>query len=561
MFVQEFYELFFSSGTGHSMMVLALVIGIGLLLGKIRFKGISFGSVWILLVGILAGALGIKASPLFLHFTKELGLVLFVFAIGLQVGPSFFHSFKGQGLRLNLLAMLLILLTVGCTLALFTLSDQDLPSLVGVMTGATSSTPGLGTAQQAFYEATEGTFLAEVEKPAMSAAIANAFAVAYPVGILMLTLVLIGFRYLFKVNLKKEGAFHKEEETVIEVIAEVVNPAIFGKTLNEVLGKFQGNYIPSTFCRGKQLLPVADNPLLEKGDLITLEVRESDRRMVQLLFGKEVEKKAAETLSEAAGALVSRRLTVTKPSITGKRLSDLDILGRYGVTVTRVSRSGVNLVARPDLYLQMGDVIKVVGEEKTIEEVAHLVGNSSVSLEKPNLVPIFIGIALGLILGTLPLKVPGMMHTMCLGLAGGPLIIAILLGHFGPKWKIATYTTSSANRMLREMGLTLLLGSIGLGAGASFTQTFDPAWIGYAAILCAVPAIITGLVARYALKMNFFQICGLLIGANTNSAVLPFVDEAFGSDRATVSFATVYPMALFLQVLVAELLVLLSFVL
>lgn len=559
MFKDAFHDLFFADGTGHSLMVLAFVIGIGLMLGKIDIKGIPLGAVWILLVGIAAGALGVKASPLFLHFAKEMGLVLFVFAFGLQVGPSFFHSFKGEGLKLNLMAALLIGLTLGGALLLYSITGEDLPNLAGVMTGASSSTPGLGTAQQALYEVTEGTFRAEIDHPEKGAGIANAFAVAYPIGIVVLMLVLYGFRYIFRVNLGNECKVTEDPNAVVEMLAQVANPAVEGLALSEAGKRFEVDFVPMTVNRAGKIIPAADDPALKEGDIVTLEAKKSDHASIIMLFGREAQK-ASQKEVQVSGNMVSRRLTVTKPGLTGKKLGDLDILGKYSVTITRVIRSGVSLVARPDLALQMGDVLKAVGEEKTMDEVAKLVGNSSVSLEKPNLVPIFIGLGLGIVLGTIPFKVPGMSHAMRLGLAGGPLIVSILLGHFGPKMKIATYATSSAKRMLREMGLALLMGSIGLSAGASFLHDFDPAWIWYAAFLAGVPAIIIGLVARYILKLNFFQICGLIIGANTNSTVLSFSEKAFGSDRAADSFATVYPLSLFLQVLIAQLVVLLYFV-
>ena len=553
-------DLFLSSGTGHSLMVLAFVIGLGLLLGKLKYKGISLGSIWILLTGLLCGALGIKADTLFLHFLKEFGLVIFVFAVGLQVGPGFFHSFKGNGLKLNFLSILLIFLSLGCTLVLYGISSEQLPALTGVMSGALTNTPGLGTAQQTYYDIAYGTFLAEVDKPAVSSSIAGAFAVAYPVGILSLVLLLLCLRRVFKTDLNAESDREDNGEMVREMTVQVENPAVFGKTLTEAIEKFNGHFVPSALTRDGQTLNPATNPVLQQGDRIILETQKKDKNMVRILFGQEVENRSGST-PVATGNLVNRNLTVTKSSMTGRKLSDLDILGKYGVTVTLVNRSGIRLVAQPDLFLQMGDSLKVIGEEKAIAKVADLVGNSSEGLDKPNLIPVFIGIGLGLILGYLPIRFPGMSNVFRLGLAGGPLIIAILLGHFGPKRKITTYTTTSANRMLREVGLSLMLGTIGLSAGSIFTQGFHAIWILFAALIVLVPALVTALVARYACKMSFLQICGLLTGATTNAPVLEFVKENYGSDRATVSYATVYPFALFLQVMVAQILIILSFVL
>ncbi len=553
------YDLFFSSGTGHSIMVLAFIIAIGLLLGKVSIKGISLGSVWILLVGILFGAAGVKADALFLHFIKEFGLVLFVFSIGLQAGPGFFTSFRGEGLKLNMMAILMVLLTVFCTLGVYACSREDLTTLVGIMTGSATSTPGLGTAQQTYYDVAHGTFLEEVNRPAVSSAIANAFAVAYPVGILVILLVVILLRRLFREDPGREGVEEPVEE-VVEMIGEVVNPAIVGRRLSEALAGFGEGFVPSSVLRGESVLSVAEDPVLQSGDRIVLDAKPSDEQKARLFFGRVHRSEAAECV-DRSGHLVSSRLIVTKPSMTGKKLSDLDILGKYGVSVARVDRSGIDLVASGDLHLQVGDVVKVRGDKEQIRKVADLLGNSMSSLEKPNLIPIFFGIGLGLIFGAIPLRFPGMSSVFRFGLAGGPFLIALLIGHFGPKMKVTTYTTASANKMIRAIGLSLLLATIGLGAGSSFCVNFDWLWLLYAVAIAVIPAVLTALVARYALKMNFSQICGLLTGTTTNVPVISYVESAYKSDRAMVSYATVFPFALFLQIMVAQLMILLSFVL
>ena len=557
------YDLFFSSGTGHSLMVLAFVIGIGLLLAKIKVKGVSFGSAWILAVGILFSALGVRTDSLFLHFLKEFGLILFVFSIGLQVGPAFFQSFRKDGLRFTLLALLLILIAIGCVFGIHAATGSDLPSLVGSMSGAVTNTPGLGTAQQTYYDTVHGTFLAEVHQPAVSSRIANAFAVAYPIGVIAILLVIVLLRLLLRVDVKAERIRMDDgvdtEKAVITRTFVVGNPAVAGLPLDQVSAKVGGEFAVSALERGKRQIPVVDNPVLEAGDRITIDLRARDEHRLCIVFGGEETKESASS-TLPTGSLVSERVVITNASLNGKRLGETEAVRRH-VTVVRIIRSGVSLVARDNLRIQMGDTLKVIGTKEDLARFAEYVGNSSTALETPNLIPIFIGIGLGIVFGAIPLKFPGLPHPARLGIAGGTLLIAILIGHFGPRWKITTYTTASANRMLREVGLALLLATVGLSAGGSFVESyriFGGNWILSALLIAFLPAFITGLVARLAFKMNFYEICGLLTGATTNSYALDFCRETYGSDHATVGFATVYPVALFLQVLAAQVLILLS---
>ena len=558
------HDLFFSSGTGHSLMVLSLVIGIGLLIGKLKIKGISLGTVCVLWTGILVSALGVKADSLFLHFIKELGLILFVFSIGLQVGPAFFSSLRKEGLKLNLLAALLIFLAFGIVLVLYATTENDLASLVGSLTGAFTNTPGLGTAQQTYYDTVYGTFLEEVSHPQVSAQITDAFAVAYPVGILVLTGVIALLRGLFRVDLKAEkDRIEREDGASRKIVTrtfEAVNPAIVGRKFSDIVRLFGSTFIATGLNRGAQTISPADDPVLEKGDLIVADLEQKDERDVCIIFGK-MTGAPEEEAAVLRGNVVNRLVVVTKHNLNGKHINELNVTDQFRVTVTRVVRSGVNLVARGDLRLQLGDTLKVIGTQEDIARFAEFVGNSSVSLEKPNLMPIFLGIALGLILGALPIRFPGMGVGARLGMAGGTLIAAILIGHFGPRWKITTYTTASANKMIREVGLALLLGTVGLGAGRSFPAAFSAdgwTWILYAALLVGVPALVTGILARKAFHLNFYQICGLLSGAGTATPVLDFTREAYGTDHVSVSYAAVYPLSMFLQVLIAQALVLVA---
>ncbi len=552
-------DFFLGSGTGHSLMVLMFVIGIGLLLGKIKIGRVALGPVWILFIGIAVSALGMKTDTLFLHFMKEFGLVLFVFSVGLQVGPGFFSSFRGRGWKLNLLSLVMVLLSVVCFFLISLHPDKDLPQLVGVLSGAVTSAPALGTAQQTYYDVVHESFLNEVKLPWVGSGMAGAFSVAYLVGMLCVLLVLFFFRKIFRKDLHQSG--RSGEDQIETVAATVVNPSIFGLSLEAATAPFPGDYVVTSLKRGDVRIPVSSAPILEKDDVVIVDVARKYLPNVELIFGH-VTRNSLKALP-VQGELVSRRVTVTKPSLTGRRLGSLDLLHGCGVTVSKVNRSGVSLIAREDLLLQVGDTLTVLGGEAEVKKAAALVGNSNAELEKPNLIPVFLGIALGLIVGAVPIKLPGMHHAIRLGLAGGCLVVSILLGHFGPRLRISTYTSGSASRMIRRLGLSLMLGAIGLGAGGDFPRLFaadGAGWILDAALIAVVPALATGLIARLAFKLNFSEICGLLAGASTNAEMLSaMVDRQDEDGTASESYATVYPVSMFLRVLAAVVIILVVF--
>lgn len=558
-------ELFFGQGTGHSIMLLAFVIAAGIFLGKFKFKGVSLGSTWILFVGILLSHFGFRADENLLHFLKEFGLILFVFSIGLQVGPGFFHSFKQGGLTLNMLAIALVLLGVITTYVIHLVTGENLVTLTGVMSGAVTNTPGLGAAQQTFYDATSsGSFLSEVGSSEISASLASGYAVAYPLGVLGVIMVLMLVKAIFKVDLKKEEAELDGEEAGIEsavrIAFQVKNPAIFGKTLVEIDKEITNKFVVSRIYRnGAVEVPVA-NTVINEGDKVLVVTSQSSADVVTMLFGQVIDM-PKEEWDKLDTTMTVRRLTVTKSSLTGKKLKDLRIRSTYGVSITRVSRSGVDLVANPNLTLQMGDGILVVGAQNAIDKVAKVVGNSETSLRHPHLIPIFFGIALGVLLGSIPFKFPGIPQAVKLGLAGGPLIIAILIGYFGPKLKITTYTTLSANMMLRELGISIFLAAVGLGAGENFVSSIVNGgywWILYGALITIIPTFLVAVIGRMVFKLNFYQICGLLSGSCTNPPVLAFAQNAYGTDYTSVSYATVYPLSMFMRVLVAQILILIA---
>ena len=558
-------DLFLGPGVAHSILLLAFVIGIGIYLGRIKVKGVSIGSTWILFVGIIVSHFGFRADPEIIHFVKEFGLILFVFSIGLQVGPGFFHSLKSGGLKLNLLALVNVLLAVVVTWCISKLSGVDLKTMVGVMSGAVTNTPGLGAAQQTYIEVASAGGMDPVEASKAASELASGYAVAYPFGVIGVILILILGKSLFKIDPAKERAeMESREDSGTQprrMHVAVENPAIFGKTIYEILHDFSGDFVVSRIMKGDEIVFATGDTVLNEGDKVLIVTSPQEVEKLRILFGREVPMHL-EDWDRKDHHYVTRRLMVTKSSLTGKRLKDLHFRETYEVSVTRVIRAGVELIVHPDLYVQMGDALVCIGAEDNIKRLAEKVGNSSGALDKPNLVPIFLGIVVGIIFGSLPIRFPGIPQPIKLGLAGGPLIIAILLGHFGPKYKITTYTTMSANLMVREIGISLFLASVGLGAGENFVSSIAGGgywWILYGAVITLVPASLTYVIARLAAHLNFYQICGLIAGSSGNPPALAFAQEAYGSDYASVNYATVYPLSMFLRVLVAQLLILISF--
>ena len=558
------HDLFFGQGIAHTILLIAFVIGIGLYLSRFKVKGISLGSTWILFMGILMGHLGFKADLNVLHFVKEFGLILFVFSIGLQVGPGFFHSFKSGGVKMNILAVMNILLAVAVTWAISAFTGEELTTMVGVMSGAVTNTPGLGAAQQTFVDVSTAAGTTSMAASVASEKLASAYAVAYPIGVLGVIAVIIIFKAIFGIDEKKELALIQEAEDEKEharrMHVAVENPAIFGKKLSDIISQFGGGFVVSRIMKGEEVIFPTGETVLEEGDKLLLVTSQQEVDRIRIIFGEEVPMHVADWRGKDHN-MVTRRITVTKSELTGKRLKDLHFRGAYGVSVTRVIRAGVEMVAGPNLYIQMGDGLMCVGAIENIEHLAQKVGNSNDALNKPNLVPIFLGIVVGVIFGSIPLRFPGIPQAIKLGLAGGPLIIAILLGHFGPKYKITTYTTASANLMIREIGISLFLAAVGIGAGSNFWSSIVGGgywWILYGAAITIIPLCITFVVARLWGKLNFYQICGLISGSCTNPPVLAFAQGMYGSDYTSVNYATVYPLSMFMRVLVAQVLVLMA---
>lgn len=557
-------ELFLGAGIGHSIMLLSFVISAGFLLGKFKIKGVSIGSTCILFVGILLSHFGLRVDTILLVFVKDFGLILFVFAIGLQVGPGFFQSFKKGGITLNMLALGNVLLAVIVTYSIYLMTGESLQTMVGVMSGAITNTPGLGAAQQAISDTMLASGAAASSASSASSHLASAHAVAYPIGVLGVLFLLIFFKSVFKIDLEQEkrelDSAKKSGASARRMYCEVNNPAIFGKTLKEITSQIKEKFVVSRIMQDGEISCAGPDTLLKQGDKLLIITSPSNAESIRIVFGAELPPHTQDWQKRDERHL-SKGLTITNSSMTGKKLRDLNIRSAYDVIVTRVLRAGVQLFAHPDFILQMGDGIQVVGAEANINAVAKLVGNKPESLTRPNLIPIFFGIAAGVIFGSIPLSFPGLPQPIKLGLAGGPLIIAILLAYFGPKCKITTYTTVSANMMIREIGISLFLAAVGLGAGDNFVNSIVTGgyyWILYGAFITIIPLLIIGLLARLVFKLNFYQICGLVSGSNTNPPVLAFAQNTYGTDYTSVNYATVYPLSMFMRVLVAQVLIIIA---
>ena len=540
-------------GVAHSVLILSLVIAFGIMLGKVKIAGISLGVTWILFVGIVFGHFNLSLNEHLLHFLKEFGLILFVYSIGLQVGPGFFSAFKKGGFTLNILAVTSVSLSVAVAIVLYLVTDTPITTIVGILSGAVTNTPGLGAAQQANSD------LNGIDAPE----IAMGYAVAYPLGVIGAILALQSLKYILKINTTTEeaeaekGMGHLQELTVRPVSLEIINKAIDNKTIKDIHPLVNRKFVISRIRdqHGKQELVNSDTEL-HLGDQILVISNPKDIEAITVFFGKQIDVKWEDEDSN----LVSRRILITKPELNGKTLSQLRIRRNFGASITRVNRSGVDLVAAPNLQLQMGDRVTVVGSELAVSHAEKILGNSLKRLNHPNLIPIFIGIALGCILGSIPFMLPGIPQPLKLGLAGGPLIISILISRFGPHYNLITYTTMSANLMVREIGISLFLACVGLGAGKGFIETIvnegGYVWIGYGAIITIFPLLLTGLIGRYGCKLNYYTLIGILSGANTNPPALAYSNEQTSCDAPAVGYATVYPLAMFLRVLSAQLLIL-----
>ncbi|MBF1525238.1 MAG: putative transporter [Prevotella pallens] len=544
----------------HIVLLYSLVISLGVYLGKIKVGGISLGVTFILFVGILAGHIGFTGPTGTLNFLQDFGLILFVFMIGLQVGPGFFESFGKGGLRLNLLACLAILLNVlvmfSCYFAFFDTTDhKNLPMMVGTMYGAVTNTPGLGAAKEALYS---------VFPNGMNFDIASGYACAYPLGVIGIIGATLAIRFICKVDIDKENALLTEAEgdnpnaKPHTMYLRVENSYIGGRTLQEITDFLNRDVVCTRLMHNGELSIPSTDTVFHVNDEILIVCAEADAEAVAAFIGPQIDVDWHE--EEQPQQMVSRRIVVTNSGMNGKVLSKLHFRSVYGVNVTRISRQGMDLFASNNYRFQVGDRIMVVGFEENVQRVAELMGNSERRLNAPNIATIFVGVVVGILFGSLPLAIPGMPVPLKLGLAGGPLIIAILLGRFGHRMKLVTYTTTSANMMLREIGLALFLASVGIKAGAGFWNTvvqgdgLKYVYTGF--LITIIPILIVGTIARLKYKLNYFTVMGAIAGAYTDPPALAYANSVCSVEAPALGYSTVYPLSMFLRILVAQLIIL-----
>ena len=550
------YETLWQHTPVQAVVIICLICALGLALGKLRFRGISLGVTYVFFIGILFGALGLELDAQMLSYAESFGLILFVYTLGLQVGPGFMSTFLTGGAQLNLLALGVVGLGTVMALLAALLGYMPLPDMMGVLCGATTNTPALGAAQQT---------LKQLGQPSNAAALGCA--VTYPIGMIGVIIALI----LVKGQLQRRAASARDAESSDEAFIAsftVCNPAVFHQTLHDLSGSGvdDSKFVVSRLWRqGKVILPNSETRI-EDGDRLLVITKKKFVQTLTILFGRrdETNWNANDVDWNALDAtLVSERILITRHEINGKHLGSLHLRNRYGVNVSRVQRAGIQLVATPDLTLRMGDRVTVVGETESIARVAAELGNTVKTLDEPNMVTIFIGIVLGLLLGSVPFFVPGMSYPVRLGLAGGPIVMGILIGAYGPRFHMVAYTTTSANLMLRSLGLSMYLACLGLDAGRDFLATVArPAslmWIGFAFAITLLPVVLMSFVSVHWGKKSFATTAGMLCGAMANPIALNYVNDTLPGDKASVAYATVYPLCMFLRVIIAQIIVMLWF--
>lgn len=534
----------------QAVVVLSLISAIGLGLGKIHVCGISLGVTFVFFAGILAGHFGLSIDPQMLNYAESFGLIIFVYALGLQVGPGFFSSFRKGGVTLNMLAIAVVILGTLLTVVCSYTTEVSLPNMVGILCGATTNTPALGAAQQTLKQ-----MGLESSTPALGCA------VAYPLGVIGVILAVLLIR---KLLVRREDLEVKEKDDANKTYIaafQVHNPAIFDKSIKDIAHMSYPKFVISRLWRdGNVSIPTSEK-IIKEGDRLLVVTSEKDALALTVLFGEQENtdwNKEDIDWNAIDSKLISQRIVVTRPELNGKKLGALRLRNHYGINISRVYRSGVQLLATPELTLQLGDRLTVVGEAAAIQNVEKVLGNAVKSLKEPNLVAVFVGIILGLALGAVPFSIPGISTPIRLGLAGGPIIVGILIGTFGPRLHMITYTTRSANLMLRALGLSLYLACLGLDAGAHFFDTvFRPEgllWIATGFALTVVPVLIMGIVTFKWLKIDFGTMAGMLCGSMANPMALNYSNDTIPGDNPSVAYATVYPLCMFLRVIIAQVL-------
>ena len=544
------YSLFIEHSALQAVVVLSLISAIGLGLGKIHVCGISLGVTFVFFAGILAGHFGLSIDPQMLNYAESFGLIIFVYALGLQVGPGFFSSFRKGGVTLNMLAIAVVILGTFLAVVCSYTTGVSLPNMVGILCGATTNTPALGAAQQTLKQ-----MGLESSTPALGCA------VAYPLGVIGVILAVLLIRKLL-VRREDLEVQEKDDANKTYIAAfQVHNPAIFNKSIKDIAHMSYPKFVISRLWRdGNVSIPTSEK-IIKEGDRLLVVTSEKDALALTVLFGEQENtdwNKEDIDWNAIDSQLISQRIVVTRPELNGKKLGALRLRNHYGINISRVYRSGVQLLATPELTLQLGDRLTVVGEAAAIQNVEKVLGNAIKSLKEPNLVAVFVGIILGLALGAVPFSIPGISTPVRLGLAGGPIIVGILIGTFGPRLHMITYTTRSANLMLRALGLSLYLACLGLDAGAHFFDTvFRPEgllWIGLGFGLTLVPTVLVGFFAFKIMKIDFGSVSGMLCGSMANPMALNYANDTIPGDNPSVAYATVYPLSMFLRVILAQVL-------
>ena len=549
-------EAFLEPTMVQAVIIISLVSALGLYLGRIKIFGISLGITFVFFAGILAGHLGIVVNKDMLYFAQSFGLILFVYALGLQVGPGFFSSLKKGGVAMNMMGLGVILLGLIMTVGLHWVTGVSLSNMVGLLCGAVTNTPALGAAQQALLQI-DPTNTKGVTDMAL------ACAVAYPLGVVGVILAIIILRALFADKKQKDL---KEQRDTTTYVAEfhVSNPAIYEKSIKDVMKLTDKHFVISRVWRnGKVSIPTSDTLLHEHDHLLIISVK-SDVENIKVLFGEQENvdwNKADIDWNAIDSQLISRRIAVTRNRVNGVKLGSLRLRNLYGINITRVNRAGIDLPASPDLRLQIGDRLTIVGEANSVNTVGKILGDEIKRLNNPNLLAVFIGISLGMLLGALPITLPGMSTPVKLGIAGGPIIVGILMGAFGPRFHLTTYTTMSANLMLRQLGIIIYLAGLGIDSGVHFFETVFRAegllWIGLGFLLTIVPVLIVGFIASQFFKLDYAHNVGMLCGSMANPMALSYANTTVDGDEPSVSYATVYPLSMFIRVISAQLVLML----
>ena len=549
-------EAFLEPTMVQAVIIISLVSALGLYLGRIKIFGISLGITFVFFAGIFAGHLGIVVNKDMLYFAQSFGLILFVYALGLQVGPGFFSSLKKGGVAMNMMGLGVILLGLIMTVSLHWVTGVSLSNMVGLLCGAVTNTPALGAAQQALLQIDPANTKGVTD-------MALACAVAYPLGVVGVILAIIILRALFADKKQKDL---KEQRDTTTYVAEfhVSNPAIYEKSIKDVMKLTDKHFVISRVWRnGKVSIPTSDTSLHEHDHLLIISVK-SDVENIKVLFGEQENvdwNKADIDWNAIDSQLISRRIAVTRNRVNGVKLGSLRLRNLYGINITRVNRAGIDLLASPDLRLQIGDRLTIVGEANSVNTVGKILGDEIKRLNNPNLLAVFIGISLGMLLGALPITLPGMSTPVKLGIAGGPIIVGILMGAFGPRFHLTTYTTMSANLMLRQLGIIIYLAGLGIDSGVHFFETVFRAegllWIGLGFLLTIVPVLIVGFIASQFFKLDYAHNVGMLCGSMANPMALSYANTTVDGDEPSVSYATVYPLSMFIRVISAQLVLML----